>query len=33
VIAPSKTMTFLDKYLMAVVAMAIGVLLGLFLRT
>jgi len=33
VIAPSKAMTFLDKYLMAVVAMAIGVLLGLFLRT
>lgn len=33
VIAPSKTMTFLDKYLMAVVAIAIGVLLGLFLRT
>jgi ferredoxin len=33
VIAPSKTMSFLDKYLMAVVAMAIGVLLGLFLRT
>jgi epoxyqueuosine reductase QueG len=33
VIPPSKTMTFLDKYLMAVVAMAIGLLLGLFLRT
>ena len=33
VIGPSKTMTFLDKYLMAVVALAIGVLLGLFLRT
>ncbi len=33
VIAPSKAMTFLDKYLMAVVAIAIGVLLGLFLRT
>jgi ferredoxin len=33
VISPSRTMTFLDKYLMAVVAMVIGVLLGLFLRT
>jgi ferredoxin len=33
VIGPSKTMTFLDKYLMAVVALALGVLLGLFLRT
>jgi ferredoxin len=33
VIGSSKTMTFLDKYLMAVVALALGVLLGLFLRT
>jgi ferredoxin len=33
VIPPSKTMSFLDKYLMVVVALAIGLLLGLFLRT
>ncbi len=33
VVAPSKAMSFLDKYLMVVVALALGLLLGLFLRT
>jgi len=33
VIPPSQMMTFLDKYLMAVVALTLGLLLGLFLRT
>ena len=33
VIPPSRALSFMDKYLMAVVALAIGVLLGLFLRT
>ena len=33
VIPPSKTLSYLDKYLMVVVALAIGLLLGLFLRT
>jgi ferredoxin len=33
VIPPSKTLTWLDKYLMVVAALAIGLLLGLFLRT
>ena len=33
VIPPSKTLTFLDKYLMVVAALALGLLLGLFLRT
>lgn len=32
-IPPSKTMTFLDKYLMVLVALTLGLLLGLFLRT
>jgi ferredoxin len=31
VITPSPAMTFLDKYLMAVVALVLGVLLGVFL--
>jgi ferredoxin len=33
VIPPSKTLSWLDKYLMVVVALALGLLLGLFIRT